>query len=291
MRPVPAGRQRGQCCTPYSRLQEEIDNVETIAVTANNTANNAANAANTAVNTANTAIAGLDDKVDQLSTVGKYAYTHDGSTQGEIAVEDGTTADTIPIKDSNGRMQAADPASGATDKTLVTANWISQTGTGRPNNLIHDSGTEIMSGLKLCNNITGKLGPNQRVTATSKIEMFRIAATASNTISLRIMLVSRGGTKIVSVTITTDASSNISNMTGSAVDLTGTDTCYIYAYTIDGNIIIGTGNESSRNYIYSYTALLTFAGAGISNTSDFSQTARSITTEYAAAADAKMVTV
>ena len=68
MRPVPAGRQRGQCCTPYSRLQEEIDNVETIAVTANNTANNAANAANTAVNTANgvaadaaTALAGLTD--------------------------------------------------------------------------------------------------------------------------------------------------------------------------------------------------------------------------------------
>ena len=39
VRPVPAGR-RGSCCTPYSRLQEEIDNVETIAVTANNTANN-----------------------------------------------------------------------------------------------------------------------------------------------------------------------------------------------------------------------------------------------------------
>ena len=61
MRPVPAGRQRGQCCTPYSRLQEEIDNVETIAVTANNTANNAANAANTAVATANSAMAGLTD--------------------------------------------------------------------------------------------------------------------------------------------------------------------------------------------------------------------------------------
>ena len=61
MRPVPAGRQRGQCCTPYSRLQEEIDNVETTAVTANNTANNAANAANTAVSTANSAMAGLTD--------------------------------------------------------------------------------------------------------------------------------------------------------------------------------------------------------------------------------------
>lgn len=48
VRPVPAGR-RGSCCTPYSRLQEEIDNVETIAVTANNTANNASQLAQQAM--------------------------------------------------------------------------------------------------------------------------------------------------------------------------------------------------------------------------------------------------
>ena len=153
MRPVPAGRQRGQCCTPYSRLQEEIDNVETIAVTANNTANNAANAANTAVNTANSALAGLDDKVDKLSTVGRYAYTHNGSTQGETALENGTTADTIPIKDSNGRMQAANPASGATDNTLITANWISQTGNTAPNNVVHRTANEDIDGIKTFKNI------------------------------------------------------------------------------------------------------------------------------------------
>ena len=48
VRPVPAGR-RGSCCTPYSRLQEEIDNVDTIAVTANNTANNASQLAQQAM--------------------------------------------------------------------------------------------------------------------------------------------------------------------------------------------------------------------------------------------------
>lgn len=48
VRPVPAGR-KGSCCTPYSRLQEEIDNVETIAVTANNTANNASQLAQQAM--------------------------------------------------------------------------------------------------------------------------------------------------------------------------------------------------------------------------------------------------
>ena len=59
---------------------------------------------------------------------------------------DGTTAATIPIRDANGRMQAADPASGATDKTLTTANWISQTGDSGPNNLIHKTGNETKSG-------------------------------------------------------------------------------------------------------------------------------------------------
>ena len=59
---------------------------------------------------------------------------------------DGTTAVTIPIRDANGRMQAADPASGATDKTLVTANWVSQTGAGAPNNLLHRGGNETKNG-------------------------------------------------------------------------------------------------------------------------------------------------
>ena len=44
-------------------------------------------------------------------------------------------------------MQAADPAAGATDKTLVTANWVSQTGDSAPNNLIHKRGTETKLGI------------------------------------------------------------------------------------------------------------------------------------------------
>lgn len=106
---------------------------------------NADSTLQTNINAANAAITG---KVDKLTTAGDHAYTHNGSTQGETAVENGITADTIPIRDANGRMQAADPASGATDKTLVTANWVSQTGPGRPNNVIHDGGNEDMAGNK-----------------------------------------------------------------------------------------------------------------------------------------------
>ncbi len=49
-------------------------------------------------------------------------------------------------RDAQGRAFAADPAAGATDKTLVTANWVSQTGAGSPNNLVHKSGSETLNG-------------------------------------------------------------------------------------------------------------------------------------------------
>ena len=49
-------------------------------------------------------------------------------------------------RDAQGRAFAADPAAGATDKTLVTANWVSQTGDSGPNNLIHKTGDESKYG-------------------------------------------------------------------------------------------------------------------------------------------------
>lgn len=84
------------------------------------------------------------DKISSGSTL--KAYTHTGGAQGETAVVNGTDADSIGLRDANGRMQAADPAAGTTDKTLVTANWVSQTGDGAPNNLIHKSGSETKTG-------------------------------------------------------------------------------------------------------------------------------------------------
>ena len=45
-------------------------------------------------------------------------------------------------------MQAADPASGATDRSLVTANWVSQSGDSGPNNLLHKGGNETITSTK-----------------------------------------------------------------------------------------------------------------------------------------------
>lgn len=112
------------------------------------------------INTLSGTVTGLSTQIalkrDRSDTVGFYAYTHNGTTQNETVIEDGTTAATLPVRDANGRMHAADPASGATDKTLTTANWVSQTGSGRPNNLIHDSGDENLTGTK--NNPTMGIG-------------------------------------------------------------------------------------------------------------------------------------
>lgn len=93
--------------------------------------------------------ADVPGKLDKISSGSSLkAYTHTGGAQGETSVVNGTDANSIGLRDANGRMQAADPASGATDKTLVTANWVSQTGLDRPNNLIHSTGEEIIGGTK-----------------------------------------------------------------------------------------------------------------------------------------------
>lgn len=91
----------------------------------------------------------VPNKLDKITSGSSLkAYTHTGATQGEKSVVDGTAADSIAIRDANGRLQAADPASGATDKTLVTSNWVSQSGAGRPNNLIHAGGSESFTSPK-----------------------------------------------------------------------------------------------------------------------------------------------
>ena len=92
--------------------------------------------------------ADVPGKLDKITSGSALkAYTHTGQNQGETGVVNGINANSIGLRDGNGRMQAADPAAGATDKTLITANWVSQTGDDAPNNLIHKTGNETKSGI------------------------------------------------------------------------------------------------------------------------------------------------
>ena len=104
------------------------------------------NALQGSINAVQASIPGKLDKISSGSTLN--AYTHTGQSQGETAVVNGVDVNSIGLRDGNGRMQAADPAAGATDKTLVTANWVSQTGMTRPNNVLHATGEEIIGGIK-----------------------------------------------------------------------------------------------------------------------------------------------
>lgn len=89
----------------------------------------------------------VPNKLDKITSGSALkAYTHTGQSQGETSIVNGIDANSIGLRDANGRMQAADPAVGATDKTLVTANWVSQTGDSAPNNLIHKTGNETKTG-------------------------------------------------------------------------------------------------------------------------------------------------
>lgn len=124
----------------------------------------------------------IGGKVDKLTTAGFYLYMHNGNTQGEVQPVVAPTAATIPIRDSDGRMQAADPASGATDKTLVTANWVSQTGDSAPNNLVHRTGNESIAGSKTFTNIPIMAqGKNSKVYLTTNTAQGQTPTTPSVT--------------------------------------------------------------------------------------------------------------
>lgn len=49
----------------------------------------------------------ISGKVDKLTTIGLKAYTHNGSTQGEIAINESASASTLPIRDSNSQIYVA----------------------------------------------------------------------------------------------------------------------------------------------------------------------------------------
>ena len=182
----------------------------------------------------------IGGKVDKLTTAGFYLYMHNGSTQGEVQPVVAPTAATIPIRDSDGRMQAADPASGATDKTLVTANWVSQTGAGAPNNLLHTTGNETADGIKyFLDTIVGfNTGGNGRGSTGNANAFFRIPKYSS--ITLNVMVSSRYNVGMAWMEIGIDADDNVSVMSSAVNSAKTAGTVEaIVATTTDGYVRVG----------------------------------------------------
>lgn len=100
------------------------------------------------ISAAQTESALLNGKVDKLTTTGLKVYIHNGATQGEAVMSASGVADSVAQRNASGRVVSADPASGATDTTVATTNWVSQTGNSSPNNLVHRTGAESIGGWK-----------------------------------------------------------------------------------------------------------------------------------------------
>ena len=177
------------------------------------------------------------DKIVSGSTL--KAYTHTSATQGETAISSGTDANSIGLRDADGRMHGADPASGATDKTLVTANWVSQTGAGRPNNLIHDGGNEKVQGIKtFYSQNTILIGQSHGGWEQGQLIIRDYRTDANHTISTN-----NPNFELARIIIT-DGNSNYAGSIAFS-NYNGITTCTLYVRNADGTrnaIILGSGN-------------------------------------------------
>lgn len=122
-------------------LENRITNAEANIVTLQSNYANLSQAISNLTATVNTLSNRVTGVNDALVTVGTRVDALESKDSNNVKLS-GVSVQTI-----QGTLKTNDPASGSTDKTLVTANWISQTGTDAPNNLIHTNGNEVKNGI------------------------------------------------------------------------------------------------------------------------------------------------
>ena len=204
----------------------------------------------------------VPNKLDKITSGSALkAYTHTGATQGEKSVVDGTTADSIAIRDANGRLQAADPANGATDKTLVTANWVSQTGDSSPNNIIHETGIESMRNKRIYDaQIRLESG---RTSSTYCYEICHITSTTASTVyNFSCIISTRAETGFVRVAVTTNASNDGIAEVTTSYSGANAKTTKMGAYIDADRKLILTMRPATNNVNMAATVLNAYGGAG-----------------------------
>lgn len=117
-------------------LENRVTNAEANIVTLQSNYANLSQAISNLTATVNTLSNRVTGVNDALVTVGTRVDALEAKDNNNVKLS-GVNVQTI-----QGTLKANDPASGTTDKTLVTANWVSQTGDSGPNNLIHKTGNE-----------------------------------------------------------------------------------------------------------------------------------------------------
>ena len=140
--------------TPGNSVNDDISALQTADGILQNNINAEAlarqNADSTLQNNINAALATIPGEVSSQIAA-------DATINGLVAADAQnvklTGAQTINgIKTFTANPKAANAASGATDTSVVNANWISQTGDSSPNNVVHRSGNETIGGSKVFSN-------------------------------------------------------------------------------------------------------------------------------------------
>ena len=135
---------------------------------------------------------------------------------------------TIGLRGATGRLKAEDPASGATDKTLVTANWVSQTGDSAPNNLLHKSGNESSNGEKIFNGgYRGMRGFMIRSSAGTYLKFAEFDGNVSGSGSIVFIMASRGSMGMFRTNINLDSGTHQPTVTTSEKIITVENTIKI----------------------------------------------------------------
>lgn len=123
-------------------LENRVTNAEANIVTLQSNYANLSQAISNLTATVNTLSGRVTSVNDALVTVGTRVDALEDKDSNNVKLT-GVSEQTI-----QGSLKANNPVNGATDKTLVTANWVSQTGDSSPNNIVHKNGSETIDGDK-----------------------------------------------------------------------------------------------------------------------------------------------
>lgn len=142
--------------TPGNSVNDDISALQTADGTLQNNINAEAlarqNADSTLQNNINAALATIPGEVSSQIAADATINGLVAADAQNVKLTGAQTITGLKTMSNNGNIiKCANAASGATDASVVNANWISQTGDSSPNNVVHRSGNETMSGTKTFN--------------------------------------------------------------------------------------------------------------------------------------------
>ena len=245
------------------------------AIATANAASAAADAAAQQAQTAASTVAGYDSR---LTTVEGEADTNAdnitalqgrmGTAEGNITALQGVQADYVKkagaAQTVTSQIMVPTTATGTRDTQIANGTRI-QNDLDAYAPMLRTTGKQTSFGIKIFETVTGKMSYHQRITGTSKIELFRIQTNAAMNVGIHMIGMSRGTGFAGQIAVAFDGVSSISMshsvniLYGSA----GQSALYAYYDTVTSELVIAAGNEQSGNNYISVIVAGVYSGAGI----------------------------